>query len=168
MLNNLPDSWSLKKVDDIANIYLGLTYTPTYTEQGVPFLSVKDLNDTYLDFENSKFISHDEFKDATENAKPKKGDIIFGRVGTLGNPLIIETDIQFCIFVSLGFFRIKGNACDSGFLSNWMKSPLFEKQVDNIVAGGAQKNLNTGWLKNFTIPIPPLPKQKAIAQVLNT
>lgn len=168
MLNKLPTNWNLKKVDDVANIYLGLTYTPTYTESGVPFLSVKDLNDTYLDFEKSKFISYEEYKNATENAKPKKGDIIFGRVGTLGNPLIIETDIEFCIFVSLGFFRIKDNSCEPNFLASWMKSPLFHKQVDNIVAGGAQKNLNTGWLKNFVIPIPPLPEQKAIAQVLST
>jgi type I restriction enzyme S subunit len=168
MLNKLPTNWDLKKVDDVANIYLGLTYTPTYTESGVPFLSVKDLNDTYLDFEKSKFISYEEYKNATENAKPKKGDIIFGRVGTLGNPLIIETDIEFCIFVSLGFFRIKDNSCEPNFLASWMKSPLFHKQVDNIVAGGAQKNLNTGWLKNFLIPIPPLPEQKAIAQVLIT
>jgi len=168
MLNKLPTNWDLKKVDDVANIYLGLTYTPTYTESGVPFLSVKDLNDTYLDFEKSKFISYEEYKNATENAKPKKGDIIFGRVGTLGNPLIIETDIEFCIFVSLGFFRIKDNSCVPNFLASWMKSPLFHKQVDNIVAGGAQKNLNTGWLKNFVIPIPPLPEQKEIAQVLTT
>ncbi|RLS88782.1 MAG: restriction endonuclease subunit S [Planctomycetota bacterium] len=168
MLNKLPPNWHLKKVDDVANIYLGLTYTPTYTESGIPFLSVKDLNDTYLDFEKSKFISYEEYKNATENAKPKKGDIIFGRVGTLGNPLIIETDIEFCIFVSLGFFRIRDNSCEPNFLASWMKSPLFHKQVDNIVAGGAQKNLNTGWLKNFVIPIPPLPEQKAIAQVLST
>lgn len=168
MLNKLPPNWHLKKVDDVANIYLGLTYTPTYTESGIPFLSVKDLNDTYLDFEKSKFISYEEYKNATENAKPKKGDIIFGRVGTLGNPLIIETDIEFCIFVSLGFFRIKDNSCEPNFLASWMKSPLFHKQVDNIVAGGAQKNLNTGWLKNFVIPIPPLPEQKAIARVLST
>jgi type I restriction enzyme, S subunit len=168
MLNKLPPNWNLKKVDDVANIYLGLTYTPTYTESGVPFLSVKDLNDTYLDFENSKFISLEEYKNATENAKPKKGDIIFGRVGTLGNPLIIETDIEFCIFVSLGFFRIRNNSCEPNFLASWMKSPLFHTQVDKIVAGGAQKNLNTGWLKNFVIPLPPLPEQKAIAKVLST
>lgn len=168
MLNKLPPNWNLKKVDDVANIYLGLTYTPTYTESGVPFLSVKDLNDTYLDFENSKFISLKEYKNATENAKPKKGDIIFGRVGTLGNPLIIETDIEFCIFVSLGFFRIRNNSCEPNFLASWMKSHLFHTQVDKIVAGGAQKNLNTGWLKNFVIPLPPLPEQKAIAKVLST
>lgn len=168
MSNKLPPNWNLKKVDDVANIYLGLTYTPTYTESGIPFLSVKDLNETYLDFENSKFISQEEYENATENAKPKKGDIIFGRVGTLGNPLIIETDIDFCIFVSLGFFRIRNNSCEPNFLASWMKSPLFHKQVDNIVAGGAQKNLNTGWLKNFVIPLPPLPEQKAIAKVLST
>ncbi len=45
--NNYFD-WKKQKIDDIAKIYLGLTYTPTYVEKGVPFLSSKNISKGYL------------------------------------------------------------------------------------------------------------------------
>jgi len=162
----IPIDWQIKKIDDISKIYLGLTYTPAYVAIGVPFISVKDLTETGINYSNTKYISREEFETSTNNAKPQKGDVLFGRVGTLGNPVLIEKEIEVCIFVSLGYFRLKTNISDPSFVLNWMKSPLFKNQVDKQVAGGAQKNLNTGWLKNFNIPVPPLQEQRAIAHVL--
>lgn len=166
-MSQLPEGWEEVKLGDISNFYLGLTYTPKYVEEGIPFLSVKDINKGYLSFEKTKYISEKEFHESTSNAKPKKGDIIFGRVGTLGNPIVVDFDQPFCIFVSLGFMRVKENIYNY-FLKHWVSSDYFMKQVDNKVAGSAQKNLNVGWLKKFTLPLPPLEEQKKIAEILST
>ena len=160
--------WEEKKVGECVDIFLGLTYTPTYVEKGVPFLSVKDIsNRNDICFDNIKYISEEEYKNATSNAKPKKGDILFGRVGTLGNPIIIKEDIDICIFVSLGFLRVKNNNIINSFIAQWMKSDLFLKQVDKKIAGSSQKNLNTGWLKDFNIKIPAKNEQIKIYELLN-
>ena len=166
-MSKLPEGWEEVKLGDISNFYLGLTYTPKYVEEGIPFLSVKDINKGYLSFEKTKYISEKEFHESTSNAKPKKGDIIFGRVGTLGNPIVVDFDQPFCIFVSLGFMRVKENTYNY-FLKHWISSDYFMKQVDSKVAGSAQKNLNVGWLKKFTLPLPPLSEQKKIAEILST
>ncbi len=84
------------------------------------------------------------------------------RVGTMGKPQIIDTDIKFCIFVSLGFLRDHTGIINKKFISFWMQSFLFEVQVNKNVKGSAQRNLNTGWLKNFLLPLPPLEEQKRI------
>jgi len=152
---------------NICNFYLGLTYTPKYVDTGVPFLSVKDITKGYLSFEKTRYISNEEFEKSTSNAKPKRGDVIFGRVGTLGKPLIVETDINFCIFVSLGFIRVS-ESINNRYLQQWMTSDYFTKQVDSKVIGSAQKNLNVGWLRNFKIPLPPLKEQEKIADILST
>jgi len=159
--------WENIRLGEITNFYLGLTYTPTYVKKGVPFLSVKDINGGNISFENIKYISNEEFEHCTNNSKPKKGDILFGRVGTLGNPIIIETDNPFCIFVSLGFLRVNSDIYN-GFVKYWMSSSLFKKQVESQVAGSSQKNLNVGWLKKFKLKLPPLQEQQKIAQVLST
>ncbi|GGM28207.1 type I restriction-modification enzyme, S subunit [Paraliobacillus quinghaiensis] len=165
-LQGFDGEWADVKIKDIAKIYLGLTYTPSYEPNGVPFLSVKDINGGKINFNNVKYISKDEYESSTANAKPKRGDILFGRVGTLGNPVIITEDIDFCIFVSLGFLRMLDDNIYNYYIKYWMSSNLFKRQVDSLIAGSSQKNLNTGWLKEFKLKLPPIEEQKAIASLL--
>ena len=141
---------------------MGFTYKPDYTEDGVYFLSVKDISGGKIDFSKAKKVSQKTYDNASYGSKPRKGDILFGRVGTMGKPQIIENDIPFCIFVSLGFFRDHLNLMNKKYICLWMESFLFQQQVNNNVKGAAQKNLNTGWLKNFLIPLPPLNEQERI------
>lgn len=165
-LGLLPSDWKIKKLKDVSDFFLGLTYTPEYVDEGTPFLSVKDIKNGSINFSDTRFISKSEFEKSTSNAKPKKGDILFGRVGSLGNPVLIDTSIEFCIFVSLGFLRLKDKAAYPEYIVNWMQSTLFWKQVHNQVSGSSQKNLNTGWLKEFYIPFPNSDEQVKISIIL--
>lgn len=165
---------SIKKttVNNVADIFLGLTYTPKYTEDGIPFLSSKNISSQQLDLEDIKYISQDEYEKVTNNAKPIYGDILFSRVGSnLGNPTIFDTNLKCAIFVSLGYLRIKNkNEFDNIFVRDWMKSENFWHQVFNKVSGGAKQNLNTNWLRNFEIPNPSIEKQnkyKNIVQLID-
>ena len=99
--NNTLEKWEEKTVKDVTEICLGLTHTPKYVDNGVPFLSVKDISAGYIDFSNTKFITREEFESLPNGAKPRKGDVLFARVGTLGCPSIVDTDIEFGTFVSL-------------------------------------------------------------------
>lgn len=157
-----------KKLSDVVNIYLGLTYTPTYVENGVKFISAQNTSNDFLDLSNTKFISREEFEKSTSNAKPKRGDILFTRVGSnLGHPVIVDTDEDLCIFVSLGFLRVKDKNILNSYIKHWMNTNLFWKQVEKNVHGSAKVNLNTGWLKNFEIYIPTLKEQQRIVSILD-
>ena len=67
MPNNTLEKWEEKTVKDVTEICLGLTHTPKYVENGVPFLSVKDISSGFIDFSNTKFISHEEFEKKINN-----------------------------------------------------------------------------------------------------
>lgn len=158
----IPDNWTWERIGNIFEINLGFTYRPTYVEKGYKFLSVKDISSGVIDFDNVKYISKEEYERASYGSKPLKGDILFGRVGTIGVPQIVETDEPFCIFVSLGFLRDFTNLMNKKYVCYWMNSSLFKKQVAENVSGTAQINLNTNWLKNFYIPIPPIEEQQRV------
>ena len=160
---DLPDGWAWCRVSSIVQICLGLTHTPEYVEHGVPFYSVKDISAGGLDTSDPKFISEEEFSQFPSGAKPQKGDILFGRVGTLGKPTVVEIDEPFGIFVSLGFFRKIYADLSSTYIMSWMDSALFWDQVNINVKGAVLTNLNTGWLSRFLIPIPPISEQKRIS-----
>ena len=163
----IPVNWKWQRIGSFEEINLGFTYRPQYVTKGVYFLSVKDISNGKIDFSNAKKVSQETYDNASYGSKPQKGDILFGRVCTMGKPQIIETDVPFCIFVSLGFFREHTNLMNKEYISYWMQSPLFYKQVNENVKGAAQKNLNTGWLKDFFIPIPPIEEQQRIVDKIN-
>lgn len=155
-----------KKVKEIAEIYLGLTHKPKYVEDGIPFLSSQNISSGYLDFDNIKYISQEEFDKASNTIKPKIGDVLFSRVGSnLGNPVIVDVDVNFGIYVSLGYLRAKKNV-DNRFLKQWISSKEFSNQIRTKVSGGAKNNINTGWLKEFNITIPEFDEQKKLVRIL--
>lgn len=150
------------KLNELVDIYLGVTHTPEYVLEGVPFLSVKDISGGKICFDDCKYISQEEYDSLSEGAKPKVGDMLFCRVGTLGKPIIIPEDTPlFGSFVSLGYLRNKdGGRCDLKYLKYWMYSNSFWKQVNSNVKGASQVNLNTGWLSKFEVNLPELHEQE--------
>lgn len=163
----LPEQWKWVRIGDIEEINLGFTYKPKYEADGVLFLSVKDISSGKIDLDKAKYVSQETYDNAAYGCKPKKGDILFGRVGTIGVPQIIEIDDPMCIFVSLGFFRDYTDIVNKKWICYWMESVLFTSQVNANVKGAAQINLNTNWLKEFLIPLPPLEQQERIIKKLD-
>lgn len=160
------DNYSKRKVKEVADIYLGLTHKPKYVKEGIPFLSSQNVSGGYLDFDNIKYITQEEFENASDTIKPKIGDVLFSRVGSnLGNPVIVDKNIDFGIYVSLGYLRAKKNI-NNRFLKQWIDSKEFSNQVRTKVTGGAKNNINTGWLKEFIITVPDLNEQEKIVKVL--
>ena len=152
------------KLNELVDIYLGLTHTPEYVLQGVPFLSVKDISNGNIDFSKCSYITEEEYNSLPNGAKPQIGDMLFCRVGTIGKPVIIEPNTpKFGSFVSLGFFRLKNNnLCKLKYLYYWMYSDLFFSQVKQNVKGASQVNLNTGWLSKFDVPLYSIEEQTDI------
>ncbi len=156
----------LIKLKNLVDIYLGVTHTPEYTTTGVPFLSVKDISGGSIVFNNCKYISELEYDSLPNGAKPKEGDLLFCRVGTIGKPILIPKGTpKFGSFVSLGFLRNKDSEkCELNYLKYWMNSENFYTQVKSNVKGASQINLNTGWLSKFDVPLLPLNEQKEIVE----
>lgn len=157
-----------EKLADIAEIYLGLTYTPKYVESGVKFISAKNTSKDFLDLSDTKYISEEEYENSTSNAKPKRGDVLFTRVGSnLGHPVIVETDEPLCMFVSLGYIRVNSDKVLNSYIKHWMNTDLFWEQVRKNTHGAAKVNLNTGWLKKFDVVLPSIIEQKRIVTILD-
>ena len=160
---------NIKRLDEVVDIYLGLTHTPKYVESGIKFISAQNTSKDFLDLENVKYISREEYNTITQNAKPKRGDILFTRVGSnLGHPVIVETDEELCMFVSLGYLRVKNKEkVLNKYIKHWINTENFWTQVRKNVHGSAKVNLNTGWLCKFEISIPNIKEQERIVNTLD-
>lgn len=169
ILYNLPSNWEWVTISQLASkITDGTHKTPLYTKSGVKFVSIENISKGYLNLSKTKYISEDEHFELSKRCNPEKGDILICRIGTLGKPVIIETDEQFSIFVSLGLLKIIDKNL-THYILNVLKSPLIDKFIENIKVGGGTHTfkINIEDLYMFPIPLPPLKEQQKILDTLS-
>jgi type I restriction enzyme, S subunit len=161
----LPDGWAWTSLNDISRLITDGTHvTPSYLYDGVPFLSVKDVSKGYLDFSNTRFISEEEHSKLSARCKPELGDVLLTKVGTTGIALVVDTDREFSIFVSIALLKIFQKEVSPNYLSLVINSPFVKRQSDKYTMGVGNKNLVLKYIKDFLIPLPPLAEQERIVK----
>lgn len=159
----IPSNWKWSTFKNITTLISDGTHkTPKYVKEGVPFLSVKDMNDGKLHFENTKFITEDEYKLLNSRCNPEKEDLLITKVGTTGIPVIVDTDKKFSLFVSVALLKFDHNKIYNKYLYYAVYSKLIKDQVDENTRGAANKNWVIKDIEKTIIPIPPLEQQKKI------
>jgi len=163
------DVKSFKDKDVTRLITCGIAATPKYVDEntGVPFLSSRNVKDGKINWEEYKFISKDLHDNLYRNNPPLKGDILYSRVGTIGEAAIIDVDFEFSIYVSLTLIKA-GRSMHKEFLKQLLNSSKYKELAKReLLLGGGVGNLNVNVVREFLIPIPSLKEQTAIAQVLS-
>lgn len=159
----IPESWEWVRFSDLYwQLTDGTHSTPKYTTSGVPFLSVKDMSSGKLSFANTKYISPEEHSVLSQRCHPQKGDMLLSKVGTTGVPLIIDTEKEFSIFVSLALVKFFPNLIDSKFLLYLINSPLVQIQAADNTRGVGNKNWVLKAISDTIMVLPPLAEQHRI------
>ncbi|MFZ0959611.1 MAG: restriction endonuclease subunit S [Terriglobia bacterium] len=166
---NSPEAqkWPMKSLGEICrDISDGTHFTPVYVSSGIPFLSVKDVKETGLSFNDCRYISDEQHRELIRRCNPERGDVLYTKVGTTGIAKAIATDRVFSIFVSVALLKLT-EAVLPEFLEKALNSPLGRTQAANLTQGMANRNLVIQDLKRIRVPTPPLPDQKRSADILN-
>ena len=163
----IPQSWKWVRLGSILNKLVDGTHrTPKYTISGIPFISVRNISNGFLDLSNTKFITQEEHEELCQRCRPEKGDILLSKVGTTGIPAKVNTDIEFSLFVSVALLKFNINLIDIDFLMYIIKTPDFQKQCRNNTRGVGNKNWVIKDIANTVFPLPPLAEQKRIVAKL--
>lgn len=161
---DLPDGWCWVRLENLCSLITDGTHkTPSYTTDGVRFLSVKDVSNGYFDLSNTKYISQAEHDVLTQRCKPEQGDVLICRIGTLGKALTVDIDLEFSIFVSLGLIKpIKKELAK--YIETVINSGYGFSWIQKVKVGGGTHTfkINLDDLRLFPIPLPPLGEQKRI------
>jgi type I restriction enzyme, S subunit len=160
--------WENKKLGEICrDISDGTHFTPEYISSGVPFLSVKDIRENGIFFDNCRYISQDQHEDLCRRCKPERGDVLYTKVGTTGIAKAIETDKEFSIFVSVALLKLN-EGISPIFLEKVLNSPIGKEQADNLTQGAANRNLVIRDIRIIEIPIPPtIEEQHKVAEMID-
>jgi type I restriction enzyme S subunit len=165
----LEGEYSLETVDNICEkITDGTHSTPKYVDNGVYFLSVKDISKGFIDFSNTKFISKEEHLILSKRCNVEKGDILYTKVGTTGIAKVVDVDKEFSIFVSIALLKNKKDIVDSYYFEYLLNSPNCYEQAQNRTRGVANRNLVLRDIKEINLPLPPLRIQQQTVEYLDS
>ena len=145
----------------------GTHYTPPDIGAGIPFLTVKDISENGLDFQNCSRISEDEYKKADlGNSAPKVGDVLFSKDGTVGKVHVVREQKPFAVLSSIAILRPK-KSVDPNYLARALKSSQILAQASKNKTGSALRRIILSDIKKLIIPLPPIEEQKRIAAILD-
>jgi len=120
--------------------------------------------------EEHKFVSEEAYQGYIKNRKPELGDLLIGRVGAgIGETAVVDQNLDFCIYVSLGLVQPFKEYVDSNYLAYVFNSPYGYRYAKGNISskGGSAGNFNLGRIRSFLIPFPPLLEQQQIVKKLN-
>ena len=94
----MKQGWEVKKLGDVCDlITCGVAARPQYVDEGIPFLSAKNVKEGKIIWSGYNCISEQTHNELTKNNKPLLGDILYTRVGSYGEAAVIEDDYEFSV-----------------------------------------------------------------------
>lgn len=141
---------------------------PPKASSGVPFITISNINKRTLtiDFSNTFAVPEAYFRDLKSNRKPRVGDVLYTVTGTLGIPILVRQQRDFCFQRHIGLIRPNATT-DSSWLAYALRSPQVYRQATVRSTGAAQKTVSLGVLRSLQLPRFKLTEQKKMAAELD-
>ncbi len=148
------DGWVEKRLQDVCEkITDGTHQTPTYFDEGVIFLSSRNVTSGKIDWDNVKYIDEKQHLELHRRVAPRVNDILLAKNGTTGVAAMVDRDVVFDIYVSLALLRAL-DVIRPAYLLYFVNSPLAKQQFNKRLKGTGVPNLHLGEIREVAIPLP--------------
>ena len=167
----VPKGWTWCRLPNLCKIPItdGTHQTPTYSdkENGIPFLSSKDVTSRKIDWSKIKYITKELHEELQKRIQPCRNDILLAKNGTTGVAALVDTDKIFDIYVTLALLR-PAEVIHPNYLHYVINSPFCKKQFNGHLTGIGVPNLHLNDICKTIIPLPPLIEQHRIVTAIET
>jgi type I restriction enzyme S subunit len=172
-IGEIPQEWGFVKLGDVLSLIKnGVTYKQNKKDSGYPVTRIETISEEKIDTAKVGYI--DNIK--TENINDYRlieGDILFSHINSLehiGKTAIYEGEPELLLHgMNLLLLRSDKSKIEPSYLVYSLKfyraKELFKSMAKRAVN---QASINQTELKRIKIPLPPLPEQQKIAEILST
>ena len=146
----------------ITDLKNGVEIRDYVNEGGIRYLRVTDLGKTGINHNSPRFILNQEIP---EKIKLNVNCLLISRSGSLGLVNVIEPEIENSI-LSSHIFKVELNTdlVIPHYLEAYLRSHIGQSEIFRNNNGGVIPEINQDALKSIHIIVPPLTKQKEIAE----
>lgn len=168
----IPGNWCWVFLQNLCLIPItdGTHKTPTYCdkENGVPFISAKNVTSQFINWENVKYITKELHEELYHRIAPQPNDILLAKNGTTGVAALVENEKVFDIYVTLAVLRVNCALVTPQYLFRLVNSPVCQNQFDEHLTGIGVPNLHLRDIKVTKIPLAPLLEQQRIVDCIES
>lgn len=172
--NSIPTGWRYSLLKSLINKEIKNGYSPNCPEEpnGCWILSLGNLTETGFDPAPAKPAPVDDIK--VKEFLLEAGDFLISRSNSLdkvGRAILFRGEIENCSYPDLLMrFRVNEFQTLNVYLEAYLKSSAVRSYIQSCAAGTSNSmvKINKSVVEKIPILLPPLPEQKAIADLLST
>lgn len=164
-ISQIEEKWLYKELKEVKDVRDGTHSSPKYIDNGYPLVTSKNLTDSGLNLNDVSLISESDYNEINKRSKVEVGDILLGLIGTIGKPVLVDSE-GFAI-KNVGLIK-NGGQLQNQFLLQYLKTNIFNKYIQIEMAGNTQKFLGLETLRNTKVPVPSPEEQIAIGSLFHT
>ncbi len=164
----IPENWGVFTLQEItepdAPIRYGVVQIGPDTEGGIPIVPIKYINNI-----NSSPLhrASSAIESRYKGSRIKGGDILLSVKATIGEVGVVPNGFSGNIAREIARIR-PTKKYDSFYTSLQLQADETQKRIDKLTVGSTRREFSIHAVRSFQILIPPLPEQKAIADLLST
>ena len=151
-------NWHFEPLAALCDVRDGTHDSPQYTDTGYPILTSKNFTSGNIDFTNCNMISKEDFDKINQRSKVDIGDIILPMIGTIGSPVIVNTETPFAI-KNVALIKFQHTKISNVFIKEILCSDYFQTSTMAANRGGTQKFIALGDIRKLPIPVVSLDLQ---------
>ena len=147
----LPKSWNVVPFFEVADIIDPQPdhRTPPESENGISYIGISDfLPDGTLDLEGSRKVVVRAYNKQRKRFLVDKDDIIFGKIGTIGEPKFLNKKEGFALSANIVLIKPK---VESEYILSYLESNIFQAQVKLSTNTTSQPALGIEKIRQFKI-----------------
>ena len=160
---NNPMNYPKSQLGKVCDVRDGTHDSPEYYDVGYPLVTSKNVTGGKIDLSECNLISEDDYKKICERSKVDRGDIIMPMIGTVGKPVIVNTEPMFAI-KNVALIKFTPDSLVTNiYIETLLESDYFDRAVLDKIRGGTQKFIALGDIRKLEIILPDLKHQQCFS-----
>ena len=151
--------------DSLLNLCNVIDYrgkTPEKVENGLPFITAKNVRMHQMNLEPREYISKETYDKVMVRGFPKEGDVVFTTEAPLGNVCRIpHFDTEF--YIGQRIVTLQTEKLEPIYLEYALSSDDFKTKYMGKSSGSTVTGIRVRLLEQLTIPVPPMELQEQFA-----
>lgn len=160
------DAWEQRKLEELSlRITVGIATSSTNAftndSSGVPLIKNQNIKNGKISTAGLEHITR-EFDEKNRTKRVKSNDVITARTGYPGLSAVVPASLDNAQTFTTLITRLNTKLILPEFFVQYINSEVGTTQILKMQAGGAQQNVNAGFLKKFKLCFPKYREQEQL------